>query len=414
MTSVHCQLFRDKKVAEIKYHLAEDVYTRDDLKAWTEWILSQPTPQFSMGPLVKEYEQRWSEHLGMKHSLSCNSGSSANLLMPYALLRSGRLKNKKVIVPSAAWATSVAPFIQLGFEPIMCDADQLNFGLNPYHLTNLIREHDPATVILVHVLGVPSSMEKIMQLKRKFGFFLLEDTCAAMGSTYRGKKLGTFGEMSSMSTYYGHQIPTIEGGMVTTNDTELYNLLLMLRSHGWVAHLDPKTRMEQLEKYKIKDIGTNFHFIEPGFNFRFNDVFAFLGLRQLDQIKEIIEIRSRNHELYRKVLRDYFITQVYDTDSTVCSIHFCALAKSYDERNFIIKILESAGIETRPYTSGNQGLEPYWFREYGKFSALMADKLYRCGFFLPNNPSLDKKAIKFICGVAIESAQNYRKVKNVD
>lgn len=401
-------------MAEIKYHLAEDAYTRDDLEAWTEWILSQPTPQFSMGPLVKEYEKRWSEHLGVKHSLSCNSGSSANILMPYALLRSGRLKNnKKAIVPSAAWATSVAPFIQLGFEPIMCDANQFNFGLDPYHLTSLVHEHNPATVMLVHVLGVPADMEQIMRLKSEFGFFLLEDACAAMGSTYRGKKLGTFGEMSSMSTYYGHQTPTIEGGMVTTNDTELYNMLLMLRSHGWVAHLDPETRTEQLERYGIKDIGTHFHFIEPGFNFRFNDVFAFLGLRQLDRINETIETRSRNHKLYRKILSGHFTTQIYDTDSIVCSIHFCALAQNYDERNFIIKTLEASGIETRPYTSGNQGLEPYWFREYKKFSAPMADRLYHCGFFLPNNPSLDKEAIEFICSVAIKSAENYRKGKNI-
>lgn len=389
-----------------KYHLAEDAYTRDDLKAWTEWILSQPTPQFTMGPLVKEYEQRWSEHLGMKYSLSCNSGSSANILMPYTLLRSGCLKNKKVIVPSAAWATSVAPFIQLGFEPIMCDANRFNFGLDPYHLRNLLTEHDAATVMLVHVLGVPANMEEMMQLKREFGFYLLEDTCASIGSTYRGQKLGTFGDMSSISTYYGHQTPTIEGGVVFTNNTDFYNLLLELRSHGWVAHLDSETRAKTLLKYGIEDIGTHFHFIEPGFNFRFNDVFAFLGLRQLDRIQETIETRSRNHELYRKNLSDHFSTQAYDTDSTVCSIHFCALAKNYDERNLIIKNLESSGIETRPYTSGNQGLEPYWFREYGKFSSYMADRLYHCGFFLPNNPSLNSGDINFICDTVVNSIKD--------
>ena len=394
---------------KLAYHLAEDAITKEDLQAWAEWILSEPTPQLTMGPLAKQYEDKWSNWIGRRHSVSCNSGSSANLLMYYALLRSGRLKNKKVIVPSAAWVTTIAPAIQLGFEPIMCDADQFDFGLDPYHLRGLLHEHDPATVILVHVLGVPAHMEEIMRLKNEFGFFLLEDTCAAMGSTYRGQKLGTFGDMSSMSTYYGHQTPTIEGGVVVTDNKDFYNMLLMLRSHGWVAHLDPATRIEQLEKYGIEDIGTHFHFIEPGFNFRFTDLFAFLGLRQLDRIETTIETRFRNHKLYKKLLSSQFATQVYGHESTICSIHFCALANSYQEKNHVVKTLESEGIETRPFTSGNQGLQPYWFREYGKFSASMADKLYHCGFFLPNHPYLKKEDIERICSVAIKAALEHRK-----
>ena len=391
-----------------KYFLAEDTITKTDLRAWADWLTSNPPPRLTMGPLVKRYEEKWSDWLGRKYSVSCNSGSSANLLMYYALLRSGRLKNKKVIIPSAAWVTTVAPAIQLGFEPIMCEADQFNFGLDPYHLRGLLHQHDPSAVMLVHVLGVPAHMEEIMRLKSEFGFFLLEDTCAAMGSMYRGQKLGTFGDMSSMSTYYGHQTPTIEGGMVTTNDAELYNLLLMLRSHGWVAHLDAEKRTEQLEKYGIEDIGTHFHFIEPGFNFRFTDLLAFLGLRQLDRIEWTVNKRFKNHQLYKKLLSGYFTTQVYSENLVVCSIHFCALANNYRERNAIIKELERSGIETRPFTSGNQGLQPYWFRKYGKFSAPTADKLYHCGFFLPNHPYLKKEDIEYICSVTIKAAQDFR------
>lgn len=396
-------------IKEYKYHLATDTITREDLRAWANWLNSDPPPRLTMGHLVKKYEKGWSDRLGRKHSISCASGSDANELMYYTLLRSDRLKNRKVIVPSAAWVTSISPAMRLGFEPIMCEADQFNFGLDPYHLRGLLHKYDPSTVMLVHVLGVPAHMEEIMQLKSEFGFFLLEDTCAAIGSTYRGQKLGTFGDMSSISTYYGHQTPTVEGGVVTTDDTALYNLLLMLRSHGWVANLDPETRIKQLEKYEIEDIGTHFHFIEPGFNFRFTDLLAFLGLRQLDRIEWMINKRFENHQLYRKLLERYFTTQVYGINSTVCSIHFCALAQSYQERNMITRTLESAGIETRPYTSGNQGLHPYWFRTYGKFSAPVANKLFHCGFFLPNHPYLKKEDIEHICSVAIKSAQDFRK-----
>lgn len=391
-----------------KFPFAADTVTREDIYAWADWLKSEPTPRLTMGKLVKEYEEKWSSWLGRKYSIACASGSDANELMYYTLLRSGRLKNKKVIVPSAAWVTSVSPAIRLGFEPIMCEADHFDFGLDPNHLRKLLRQHNPSSVMLVHVLGVPAFMGEIMKLKNEFGFFLLEDTCAAMGSTYQGQKLGTFGDMSSMSTYYGHQTPTVEGGVISTDDTDFYNLLLMLRSHGWLANLDSKTRTEQLDKYGIEDIGTHFHFIEAGYNFRFTDLLAFLGLRQLERIQWMINQRFENHQLYKKLLNKCFKTQVYGENSVVCSIHFCALADSYQERNAIIKALESKDIETRPFTSGNQGMHPYWFREYGKFTGRMADKLYHCGFFLPNHPYLKKEDIEYICSVAVEAALDFK------
>lgn len=395
---------------EIKYRLANDLITREDLQALASWFLSEPTPQLTMGPLVKEYEEKWSTWLGRKFAISCSTGSDANLLMYYTLLCSGKLKNKKVIVPSAAWNTTVAPAIQFGFEPIMCDADDNTWALNRRHLRELLDEHKPSTVVLVQVLGVPHNMEDLTNLKRKHGFFLLEDACAAIGSSYHDQKVGTFGDMSSISTYYGHQTPTVEGGVVFTDNAEFYKLLLMLRSHGWVAHLDPKTRADELRKHNIEDIGTHFHHVVPGFNSRFMDLLAFLGLRQLDRLEWNIQKRFENHQLYKKLLDSHFMTQVYDNQTTVCSIHFCALADSYRERNFILKSLATSGIETRPFTNGNQGRQPYWYELYSKkFSAPMADKLFHCGFFLPNHPYLKPEDIEFICSTTIKASYNFRK-----
>lgn len=388
---------------ELKYKLATDTINKEDLQALADWLTSDPAPQLTMGPLVQAYEKKWSQWAGRKYSVSCNSGSSGNLLMPYALLRTGWLKNKKVIVPSAAWVTSISPFIQLGFEPIMCEADPFNWGLDLVHLKILLERHRPATVMLVHVLGVPADMDALMWLKKKYNFCLLEDACAAMGSSRHGQKVGTFGEMSSISTYYGHQFSTIEGGIVSTDDFELYNLLLMLRSHGWVAQLNSKTKSDLLQKYSIADIGTDFVFCEPGFNFRLTDLQAFLGLRQLDRMDWLVQKRFSNHQLYKKLLGDHLKTQDYDNKTTVCSIHFGALAKNYWQRNTVLKALEENGIETRPFTSGNQGQQPYWFREHGKFDGHVANELYHCGFFLPNHPNLYPEDIKFICQTVLKS-----------
>jgi len=391
-----------------KYPLVADTIDAEEFKKLAEWIAT--CPRVTMGPLTKQYEEKWSAWLGRKYSVACNSGSSANLLMVAALLESGRLENnKKVVVPSASWVTSIAPFIQLGFEPIMCNADRNNFGLEPEHLESLLKKHNPSIVMMVHVLGVPCDMDRIMALKQKYGFILLEDACAAAGSSYKGFKVGTFGDIASISTYFGHQFSTIEGGLVSTDDEELDNLLLQLRSHGWIRGLDETARKALLDKYGIEDTGIDFIFTSPGFNFRPTDLQSFVGLGQIDKMNWLIERRSANHLFYGQLLSTYLDVARFDDASKICSIHFCALAKNEEERNFITSKLEENGIETRPFTSGNQGLQPYWFTRYGKFNDAVASSLYHCGFFLPNHPSLSKDDIKHICSEVLYSVTCFRR-----
>ncbi|MET0385607.1 MAG: DegT/DnrJ/EryC1/StrS family aminotransferase, partial [Polyangiales bacterium] len=136
-----------------RYKLAGSTIDARDIGELIEWL--QNDPWLTQGPLVAELERVWASWLGTRHALFVNSGSSANLLMYAALLESGRLKNRKVIVPAVSWATTVAPAIQLGFEPIMCDAEASSFGIDPEALTRLVEQHKPAAVIVVHVLGVP-------------------------------------------------------------------------------------------------------------------------------------------------------------------------------------------------------------------------------------------------------------------
>lgn len=144
---------------QIRYHLAEDTIDHKDIERLIEWLKTYP--RLTKGAITREFEQRWSQWLGRRYSVNCNSGSSANLLMFYALLLSGRLKNKKVIVPSVGWVTTIAPAIQFGLEPIMCEADPDTFGLDLTHLESLLKTHQPSTVVLVQVLGVPHKMEAL-------------------------------------------------------------------------------------------------------------------------------------------------------------------------------------------------------------------------------------------------------------
>lgn len=407
----------------MKYKLAENIIDEKDIEALTAWFragsaplqntqavvasaglrlpyfaLKGKLPQLTKGALTVEFEKQWARWVGTKYAIFCNSGSSANFLMAYAALLSGKLKNKKVVVPSVGWVTTISPFMQLGFKPIMCGADPDNFGLDLAQLEKLLKRHKPAIVIMVQVLGVPGNMEALKRLQKKYKFLLLEDACAALGAEYKGKKVGVFGDMSSFSFFFGHQLSTIEGGMVNTNRKELYDLLLLIRSHGWGKDLDEKAQRRLTKKYKIEDFHQPFTFFVPGMNLRNTEVGAFLGLLQMQKADRVAETRRRNHYLYAKLLKNVTF-QKWDKKSSPCSISFGVLAKNSEHRKTVVRKLVENGIETRLFSAGNLGLHPFWFEKYGKFHHPVSDKVHRCGFFLPNNESLTDKDVEYICGV---------------
>lgn len=387
----------------LRYHLAEDTIDGKDIDKLVRWLKTYP--RLTKGKLTLEFEDRWSRWLGRRHSVFCNSGSSANLLMYYALLLSGKLKNKRVIVPSVGWVTSIAPAIQLGFEPILCEADPDTFGLDLDHLERLLRKHRPGAVMLVQVLGVPHKMARLLALKRRYGFVLLEDACAAVGATVRGKNVGVFGDMASFSFYFGHQFSTIEGGMVSTDDKTFLNLLLMLRSHGWSKDLDRREHGALVRRHKIDDFHSPFVFYEPGFNLRSTDLNAFIGLEQLKKLPSIIRARRRNHALYLEKLGRRFYVQRPEPGDETCSISFGLLAGSSEERRAVVKALDANGIETRIFSAGNLGLHPFWTKRYGRGSFPFADRIHHTGFFLPNNPSLSPERVRWISDVVLGAAR---------
>src|ERR1041384_5033662 len=210
------------------YEPAVDTITDQDVEHLISWL--RGFPRLTMAEVTKQFERAWSEWLGVKYSVFCNSGSAANLLMYAAVDSTKRTGNRKVVVPSVGWATTVAPAIQLNYQPIMCEADPDTYGLDVRHLSQILTKERPAAVILVHVLGTPNNMGPILELQKQYGFQLMEDCCASHGARHKGQLVGSFGNLSSFSFYYGHHMSTIEGGMVCTNDEELYYHLLMLRS----------------------------------------------------------------------------------------------------------------------------------------------------------------------------------------
>lgn len=385
---------------EVRYKLAEATIDQADLNDLADWL--RTNPWLTQGPLVRKFEQEWAAWLGTRSAVFVNSGSSANLLMYYALLVSGRLRNRKIVVPAIAWATTIAPAIQLGFEPLMCDADPASFGLDLTQLTALLEEHDPAAVIIVHTLGIPNVMEPLLRLQREHDFFLLEDTCPALGSRSNGQLVGSFGAMSSMSFYFGHHLSTIEGGMVSTSDDELRDILLHLRSHGWAKDISPDKEKQLAQAHDVIDFNRVFTFYHPGFNVRSTDLNAYLGLGQMTKIDWVIERRVANHRLY---LERFAGASDFDVpnnpDGTTCSISFVALARSLQHRERVAAALRDNGIETRPLGGGSMGRQPFWVERFGRQAFPVADRLHETSFLLPNHPHLDPVDVHHICDVVL-------------
>jgi len=387
--------------AKKRYPLAEATIDRQDIDQLIQWL--QTYPWLTQGRLVNEFEQQWSSWLGRPYSLFCNSGSSANMLMFYAALLSGRLKNKTVVVPAISWATTVAPAIQLGFEPIMCEADWQTFGLDLDQLEQLCRDHQPSAVIVVHTLGVPGLMDRLLELREKFGFMLMEDACPATGSTFKGQHVGTFGDMASFSFYFGHHLSTIEGGMVSTDDEALQDILLHIRSHGWPKDLEPAKEAALAAAHNVLDFNRRFTFYYPGFNFRSTDLNARIGLSQMAKVDRVVERRIENQSVYERRFTGsehfHFPTNEH---GVTCSISFVALAASLEHRDLVGQTLGRYDIETRPLGGGSMSRQPFWADRFGSRPFPVADAIHTRSFMLPNNPDLSTDDINFICDVVFD------------
>jgi CDP-4-dehydro-6-deoxyglucose reductase, E1 len=383
-----------------KYLLAERTIDEKDLSELTAWL--GKNPWLTQGPLVREFENTWAAWTGHKHALFVNSGSSANLLMYAALDESHRLENRKVIVPAVSWATTVAPAIQLGFEPIMCDADPKTFGLDLKMLDALCEKHKPSSVITVHVLGVPNDMDALMAAKKKHGFVLMEDSCAATGSRFDGTLVGRFGELATYSFYFGHHLSTIEGGMVCTDDDRLHDIMLHLRSHGWAKDIEP-TKAEKLAgDAHVRPFNKTFTFYLAGYNFRSTDLNAHLGISQMKKAERVVQRRAENHKAYQELFlpSPHFVCQT-SPKSMISSISFCALARSPEHRDRIAKAFAANQIETRPIGGGNMSRQPFWSNRYGSAVFPMADRIADTGFQLPNHPGLSVDDVRFISNTAL-------------
>jgi CDP-6-deoxy-D-xylo-4-hexulose-3-dehydrase len=370
--------------------LQRDTINDADIDRLIEWLKTYP--RLTKGKVTLEFEQKWAKWLGTKYSVFVNSGSSANLLMLYALIISGRMKNNKVVLPGLCWATDLAPILQLNLEPILCDVDLETLAVDLNELEKIFIEEKPSTLLLVSILGFSPKMNEILELCKKYDVILLEDNCESLGTEYDNKKLGGFGLMSSFSTYFGHHISTIEGGIVSTNDDEMNDLLLSIRSHGWDRDLSIEKQKELREKNNISDFDAFYTFYYPGFNLRSTDLQAYIGLGQLEKLDFIIEKRFENYKKFHSEIKNDFWKP-----SMVGSLtsNFCVPIIHPNKDKIIEKLIEN-GIECRPLVCGSMGRQPFYTERYGVKELKNCDLIDSLGIYVPNNHSLSDEELQFI------------------
>lgn len=337
-----------------KFPLATASWGKEETDAMQRVIASG---MFTMGANVQAFERDFARYVGSQHCVMVNSGSSANLLIVAALFYTKNPKLKlqhgdEVIVPAVSWSTTYYPLYQYGLKIKFVDIDlhTLNYDLDQLEqsITGKTR-----AIMAVNLLGNPNDFGRIKQIIGKRDIVLIEDNCESMGATYQGKQAGTFGVMGSFSSFFSHHISTMEGGLIVTDDEELYQILLSLRAHGWTRNL-PKHNLVCDDK-SDDPFEESFRFVLPGYNVRPLEMEGALGIEQVKRLPKMIEERRKNGKLLQAGLSNHpdVIIQQEIGESSWFGFSLVIRPGSKLTRKALVVKLNELDFECRPIVAGN-------------------------------------------------------------
>lgn len=312
---------------------------------------------FTMGESVQTFERDFAKYVGSKHCVMVNSGSSAILLMVAALIYTKNPKLKlqrgdEVIVPAVSWGTTYYPLYQYGLKIKFVDIDLRTLNYNLDQLEKAVTDKTRA-IMAVNLLGNPNDFGRIKQIIDGRDIVLMEDNCESMGARFNGKHAGTFGVMGGYSSFFSHHISTMEGGLIVTDDEELYQILLSLRAHGWTRNL-PKHNLVCGEK-SDDPFEESFRFVLPGYNVRPLEIEGALGIEQVKRLPMLIEERRKNGKLIQAALanhHDLFIQKEIG-ESSWFGFSLVIRPGSKLTRKELVVNLNELGFECRPIVAGN-------------------------------------------------------------
>lgn len=381
---------------KFRFPLASSSWDQKEFDALQRVITSG---RYSMGNEVAEFERRFAAHFGSKNAIMVNSGSSANLLMTAALFYTKNLKLRltpgaEIIVPAVSWPTTYYPLSQYGLHLKFVDIDleTLNYDLDA--LEEAVSS-ETRVIMVVNLLGNPNNFIEIDRIIAGRDIFIIEDNAESMGATFNDKQTGTFGVMGSYSSFFSHHISTMEGGMVVTDDEELYHIMLVLRAHGWTRDLPKFNRVTG--KKSDDPFDESFCFVLPGYNLRPLEMSGALGVEQLQKLPSLIDCRRSNGRMLQSCLADHPIFMIQKEIGKSSWFGFSLIIRPEIEldRADFVKALMASGFECRPIVAGNFAKnEVVKYFDYSVHKNLKnADYIDKNGLFIGNHHYLITEAI---------------------
>lgn len=389
------------------YPLASTTWDEAEYAAMQRVIQSG---MFSMGKEVATFEKQFAEWVGSRFAVMVNSGSSANLAMIAALMfrKQGALQaGDEVIVPAVSWSTTYYPLQQYGLKVKFVDIDPRTLNIDVEQLTAAIGPQTRA-ILTVNLLGNPNDFNWISQVIAGRDILLLEDNCESMGATLAGKQAGTFGLMGTYSSFFSHHISTMEGGLVVTDDEELYHILLSIRAHGWTRNL-PKFNHVCGEK-SDNPFEESFRFVLPGYNLRPLELSGAIGQEQLKKLDSMITTRRENAAHFQAVFQHHPWLDIQQEIGQSSWFGFALIVKpdAPITRDTLVTKLAAANVDVRPIVAGNFAKNEVmkWF-DYTIHGELKnADDIDKNGLFVGNHHYYIKEEIIELHNIIYRTGKN--------
>jgi CDP-6-deoxy-D-xylo-4-hexulose-3-dehydrase len=368
-------------------------------KALAKFIMN--SRKLSMGEKCEEFESQFAKFQGCEDAILFNSGGSANLAIIQTLLNLGKLKTgDKIGFSALTWSTNVMPIIQLGLVPVAIDCDLNKINVTSETIKETIKKEKINGFFATNVLGLTGDLKEIKKLCEKNNIVFFEDNCESLGTELNKRKAGNFGIASSCSFFVAHHMSTIEGGMVCTNDTEVGEMLRIVRANGWDRNLQPDQQIKWRNKNNINsEFQAKYTFYDLGYNLRPTEITGFLGIEQLKYLEENIQKRENNfREIINVVNHNPDFIRIESSHlNIVSSFAFPFLCKTEELRNKYLYEFSGAGIEIRPMIAGNIEKQPFYKKYVSKTSILKnTDIIHSNGFYCGNYPELTKTDLNTI------------------
>jgi len=369
------------------YSLAHDTWDESEVAALQRVIKSG---RYTMGPEVAKFEEQFAQHVGSKHAVMTNSGSSANLIALTSIVQSPDYDlsaGDEVIVPAVSWSTTFFPVHQNGLVLKFVDIDKDSLNIDVSEVKQAITPKTKA-VFAVNLLGNSCELEELRRICDEHGLVLIEDNCESFGAKHRSKYCATYGAAGTFSFFFSHHLQTMEGGMIVTDDDNLADYMRSLRAHGWVRDIGDESSLYTKSGDPFED---SFRFVLPGYCVRPLEMSGAVGQVQLQKANGMLFKRIENSKIYHELFDNapYARTQLPTEGSLHSYFGFSFVLENElrNRRTEVISAFREQGIECRPIVAGNFMRNPVIdrlnYRTFRTYDA--ADEIHDQGFFLGND-----------------------------